>query len=119
MEEMLRPVWDTVRMRGLRSPLGGGIRGLRKPWIWRQKGGIVRDHAETTGVNGGAGPGKMDRDGREGPGQSRRPAIWAPGQGEELIKETEGLERWSGGALSQRADGHRVRTEAFLPALLT
>lgn len=118
MEEMLRPVWDTVRMRGLRSPLGGGIRGLRKPWIWRQKGGIVRDHAETTGVNGGAGPGKMDRDGREGPGQSRRPAIWAPGQGEELIRRRKG---WKGGvgALSQRADGHRVRTEAFLPALLT
>ena len=70
-------------------------------------------------MHGGAGPGKADRDGREGPGWSPRPAIWAPGRGEELIKQTEGLERWSGGALSQRADGHRVRTEAFLPALLT
>ena len=78
LREMLRPVWDTVRMRGLGSHLRGGIWGLRKPWIWRQKGGIVRDQAGTTGVNGGAGPGKADRDGREGPGQSPRPAIWVP-----------------------------------------
>lgn len=31
MEEMLRLVWDTVRMRGLGSHLGGGIQGLWKP----------------------------------------------------------------------------------------
>lgn len=43
MEEILRPVWDTVRVRGLGSHLGGGIWGLWKPRIWRQKGGILRN----------------------------------------------------------------------------